>query len=315
MKYRFKHIVEYVFIRQLVVLLRSLPYRAALCIGWLLAATGFHLVKFRVAEAERRIREVFPGRFTNREVRRIAWISWRNFVFCVVDMIRLPGVSEAWARKHVVNYDEVTERVRNVFGNAGGAVLVCPHTGSWELAGVIMQILNVPIFFITGRQKNPLVDRYLNKLRGSTGIETVQRGSSLLKSVIRRLKSGGVLAFLPDVRAGTEEILVDFLGSKANVPAGMALFARQAGVPIITGISSRVGWSRHKLKSFDPVVPDRSLEKQDDWARMTQQVFSYIEEFVRSEPEQWFWFNKRWILEPLEKEQEPETGVSPAEES
>jgi KDO2-lipid IV(A) lauroyltransferase len=303
MKYRPKHIFEYVFIRQLVVVLRLLPYKVALGIGWLLAVTGFYMVRFRVAEAERRIREVFPGKYTDREVRKIAWISWRNFLFCVVDMIRLPGVTAEWTKKYVANYDEVVEAAKNAFKKDRGAVLSCPHTGSWEIGGAMMQVLDVPMFLITGRQKNPLVDAYLNKLRASTGLDTVQRGSSLLKGVTKRLKKGGVLAIMPDVRAGSPEILVDFLGTKANVPAGMALFARLANVPIVTGISSRVGWSRHKLYSYEPIVPDKSVSKQEDWARRTQEVFTNIEKFIREEPEQWFWYNKRWILQPLENEE------------
>jgi KDO2-lipid IV(A) lauroyltransferase len=79
----------------------------------------------------------------------------------------------------------------------------------------------------------------------------------------------------------------------------MALFARQTQVPIFPSLVTRVGWSGHTMRVFDPVWPDQSLDKRDDWQRMTQTVFTVIEQQIRNQPEQWFWFNKRWILDPM----------------
>jgi hypothetical protein len=49
-----------------------------------------------------------------------------------------------------------------------------------------------------------------------------------------------------------------------------------------------------------PILPDPSLPKADDVARMTRQVLAFIETRIREVPEQWFWFNRRWILDPLD---------------
>jgi lauroyl/myristoyl acyltransferase len=42
------------------------------------------------------------------------------------------------------------------------------------------------------------------------------------------------------------------------------------------------------------------VDKREDWRRMTQAIFSDIEQAIMADPEQWFWFNKRWILDPIE---------------
>lgn len=300
MKYRMKHVCEYAALRLFTGFMRILPYRVSLSIGWVIAYLGFHVVRFRRQEAESRIKDVFGDRFTPREIRGVAWISWRNFVFSAVDMMRIPAITMDWVRSHVTGYEKPRDVLLEQNEAGKGAVIICPHMGSWELAGIIAQRVGAPVFIITGRQKNPLVDRYLNHLRGSTGIATVQRGSSLLKSVFKRLKSGGVLAFMPDVRAPAKEITVQFLGSEANVPAGMALFARQTAVPIVPVIMLRSGWSQHEFHTCETVYPDSSVDKVEDWRRMTQAVFTDIEAAITEKPEQWFWFNKRWILDPLE---------------
>jgi KDO2-lipid IV(A) lauroyltransferase len=275
-------------------------FRFALSIGWILAWFSHYILRYRVDAAEERIGEVFKD-LGRREVKRMAWRSWRDFVFNVVELYRLPRIDDKWIERHVVNHGEVRRKLREHCGAGRGAVVASPHMGAAEAAGVVMQRLGVPVFMITGKQTNPLTDPHINKLRGATGIETVQKGSSLLRSVIRKLKQGGVLTFLADLRVAPHGVIVRFLGREASVAPGMALFARQAGVPIIPIVVTREGWAAHRMELHDPVMPDPAADKREDQRRMTQEVFDVMTDAVRKYPEQWFWYNKRWILEPVEE--------------
>ena len=247
-----RHVVEYVFVRGLSGLITLLPYRAALFIGWVVAGLSFYVFRFRVTLAKQRIRQVFGNSLSENEISRIAWQSWRNFIFCVTDLIRLPCITKTWLVDRTAGLQSVVEIMKTHCATGKGGVIACPHMGAWEVAGVAMQVMDFPIFFLTGKQKNPLVDAYINRLRGRTGIDTVQRGTLMIKGVLRRLKDGHLLAFLPDVRMATEGLPVKFLGGEANVPAGMALFARQAGVPIFPSVVTRVGWSKHAFRICPP---------------------------------------------------------------
>src|SRR5215472_16087748 len=106
MKYKAKHVIEYVALRVFVSLVRIVPYRAALLAGWSAAWIGHRLVRFRAAEARRRIRSVLGDRLCEAQVSMVAWISWRNFIFAMVDLIRLNQVNVQWLRAHVRNYDQ-----------------------------------------------------------------------------------------------------------------------------------------------------------------------------------------------------------------
>lgn len=299
--------------RAVVGLIRHLPYRLALFVAWSIAWPSHYLLRLRVRTAKARIREVFGDRYSEREVSRIAWLSWRNFMFTAVDLVRLPWVTLEWIQTHVQDWKTARDIVQKHHVTGKGAVMATPHMGAWEVGGVAMQKFGMPIFFLTGKQKNPLTDAYINRLRGSTGIMTIPRASNMLREVLRQLKKGGYLAFLPDVRARTDSLRIRFLGKEANVPAGMAVFAYQADVPIISGIVTRIGWSQHHIEMLDPITPDRTKNKQEEWQRMTQAVFANIEAAIRRQPEQWFWYNKRWILDPLEiaEVKPPEPEVNP----
>lgn len=296
---RRKHQIEYALLKALSAVVRRLPYRAALALGWGLAALMFYVVRFRVRTACERLEAVFGARFSPRERRRIAWISLRNLCFNAVEVLRFPLLDEQWIRAHVdsrgVDYIKATR------DPAQGAILAVPHMGNWDLAGVGGHIMGLPIFFMARRQKNPLTDAWLNELRNVTGVETIMTDQSgALRKVIRYLKQGKVFAMLPDVRARETGIAVSFLGGTAMLATGMETFARREGVPIFPAYVSRVGWTRHRWVVLPPVWPDSSVPRDKDQARIMQEVMQHFDAAIREYPEQYFWYNKRWILDPFE---------------
>jgi len=298
MKYRPKHVIEYALLRIVGGLLRVLPLRAGLFLAWIIAGTMHFIVRFRTAEARRRIRAVFGNRFSEKEIRRIAWISWRNLCFNAVEAARFPKFKRTDMEKQPLAGQ--IHFLRNEYERLGkGFILATIHFGNWELSGIACDLLGIPVFSFARPQKNPLTNAYLNRMRGATGIEVVENNSSILRSVIRRLKEGKVMGILPDVRARTKALSIDFLGGKANIGAGTVLFARQVNCPIYGGVVRRIGWTRHECILFEPLYPDPSLDKQADYQRMMQHLMTQFESVIRKNPEQYFWYNKRWVLDPL----------------
>jgi len=299
MKYRVKHLVEYAALRSVAFVMGGLPYRMALALGWVLAVAGFYGLRFRRAEAERRIRLVFGEKHDDAAVRRIASDSFRNLMFTSIDIIRSPGMTFMTFQKMAdCDFFDILKRQRE---SGRGAVIAIPHMGSWELAGRAMQLLDMPVFSVAGKQRNPLFDRYLNETRERAGIPITMRGAATLRTIIDRLGKGGMLAVLPDVRMPTEGVRARFLGGEVNAGPGMAMFARHSGVPIYPIVMRRAGWARHVGHVFPAIEPDLSIDKHTDIQRMTQQVLAIVEAAIRDDPGQWFWYNKRWVLDPVGK--------------
>lgn len=300
MRYRPKHIAEYAAMRAMGAVLGRLPYRAALGVGWVIAALSWVALRPRMREARRRLRSVFAEGAVpdERVLRRLTWRAWRNLVFSGVDALRIPYLTEGWMRR-VVDASGV-EALRALVQESGRAVLVVPHMGSWEVAGLATHFQGVNLFYIVRRQKNPLTDAYLNRLRTLRGMECIERDDKgLFRAVLRRLQEGKVLTILPDVRARDASLQVRFLGGTASVMKGAAFFARLAEAPILAACVLRDGWTRHRLKPLATVRPNPALDRDADVRRMTQEVFDEFDRAIREHPDQYFWFNKRWILEPF----------------
>ena len=297
MKYRPKHIAEYILLRGLLGLVNLLPLRAALCIGWSIGALFFYVLKFRTVEAQRRLEEVYGDRFSLKERKQIAWISLRNICFNAIEAARFYKLTPEKIRQMPV-YQSI-EQVHKRYNAEGPLIVATAHMGNWDLAGFASKLDGMPIFSIARRQKNPLTDELLNKMRNATGMDVLHNDSRVLQNVVRNLKKGGVLAILPDVRSRTQALSIDFLGGQANLGAGAALFAQMAKCPIIPVVLTRRGWTQHDCTVFDAISLDPSKDKKEEWHRMMQELITVFDQEIAKQPEQYFWFNKRWVLDPL----------------
>lgn len=300
---RFKHRLEYSVLRFFSIPFQWLPYRMALGLAWILAWIGFHLVRFRRTEAVARIGEVFGDKYSEKEKHRIAWISWRNIVFSVAEMTRLPRINRAFIDRYLVT-DKCVAQInadRAAGSENGGAILALPHIGNWEVAGIACNELGVPLFTISRKQKNPLVTDYIWRLRNVAGGAVLDRDHpAVVKQAVRKLKDGGVLAFLADLRnrrpGGNR---YDFLGAKAHIVEGAPMMAWLAKVPLLPIVVRRDGWTRQEWIPLETVFLDfKAEDKKAEQQRALQNMLTQFDAYIREHPEQYFWINKRWVLEP-----------------
>lgn len=299
MNLRPRFLIEYAALRGLSGLVCILPYRAALALAWGAARLAYLCLRSRVREAERRIEQVFGDRFDPRQRRAIAWQSMRNLAFTAVESMR--ASPRAIRRMGLADrFADALARLEAHRRSGHGAILALAHMGSWELTGAVCNVRGLSVFSIAGRQRNPLFDRFLNGQRARSGMLILTRGKSALRQIVRELKAGRFFAVLPDVRMPTPDLSIPFLGGHANIGSGTATFARHAHVPIFPCILRRDGWTRLSFELGEPIWPDESLDREADAYRMTVAAFRVIEDAIRRDPGQWFWFNRRWVLDPLE---------------
>jgi KDO2-lipid IV(A) lauroyltransferase len=300
MRYRLSHVLQYGFLRALGAVCTWLPARAALALGAALAWFAYRVLGFRAAAARARIRQVFGDAMGDREVDRVAGRALRNLVFSAVEILRVRRITRDWTDRWV----DTTSFQRNVERHltpGRGGIFVIPHLGNWDLAGLVAGLRGHPVFMMAARQRNPLVDAYLNRMRSITGIEVILRDDpSVVRQVVRRLRVGQVLCILIDLRSRTPGIPARFLGHNANIVPGLAMFARLACVPVHAGFVRREGWTRHVWEFQEPLETDTSLDKDESGRRLTQQVLDIFDDAIRRYPDQYFWYNKRWVLDPLD---------------
>lgn len=286
--------LEYVGVAGFVEIMRRLPLRVSLALGAGLGCVAFDLLRFRrrVTLSNLRMHLDRPG--VCGSPTRIGRKSYANFGMGIVEFSKLPLVTTDYIDRNI-RVDGLEHLDEAVHGGRG-AVLVTGHFGSWELMGCVLRLLNYPVDFVVGIQRNPLVQMLMNNLRLASGIDVIELTSIL--SVVRSLKAGRFTAMLCDQDAGRGGVFVDFLGGPASTPKGAARLAIMAGVPIIPGFIIRIGGAKHRIVIEKPIYGDETKDVRTSVSTLTQAYTRVIEAYVRRYPDHWLWAHRRWKTKP-----------------
>lgn len=298
--YRPKHLAEYAALRIVGGTSNALPQPAALGLGSLYAWASLRLMPAKRKRARRRVQQVLGDQLSTQEVDQVVEGAFRDLVWHTIEVLRTRKVSRDWIEKNTVFDSSDIAKLDDALGLNRGVIIAVPHLANWDLAGIGMEQLGYPMTFIMRRQNNPLLDQYLNRLRQQVGSDVIERDDPmLLRKAIRALKAGRVIAILVDLRARQPDLQVPFLGSIADLSRGVGIMSHMANSPVLPAFTTRLPDGRHQWHFRDAVMPDRTVPRNDDAERIVKEILPPLESAIRSWPDQYFWFNKRWVLERL----------------
>ena len=293
---------EYFTLRFFCGLVNAIPYALAMAMARGLGWTAFTVFGFKRKRTLERIRGVFPEK-SEKEAKAIAVRSLQNVLQTGVEMMRAPRLDRKWMDRHVLDGQLYKDKLQAYVDEGRGVVIMVPHSGNWYMAAWSMAKYGLPLFAIAARQRNPKLDAWMNRQYGD--IEVLDRDCrNTLVKIHERLKAGRAFAILPDLRVRKPDVQAEFFGGTANVSHAGAMFAVRSECPIVVAQMYRER-GRHVFNHIatlrpDPAAPDKKAEAQ----RLTQETLKLLSEAVMKRPGDWYWYNKRWILEP------PNEGVT-----
>jgi KDO2-lipid IV(A) lauroyltransferase len=290
---------EYAALRFFCALVNATPYAAAMAAARLFGWAAFRVFRLKRGRTLGRIRSVFPG-MTEREATAVAVRSLQNILQTGVEMMRAPRLDRAWMDRHVVDGQMYKDRLQALVDEGRGVVIMVPHSGNWYMAAWSMAKYGLKLFALAARQRNPKLNAWMERQYGDIEVLDRDRRDTLVK-IRDKLKEGRAFAILPDLRVRHPDVEVDFFGGKANVSHTGAMFAVRYGCPIVVAQMYREG-GRHVFNHIATLRPDPSApDRREEASRLTREAMALLNREVRKRPGDWFWFNKRWILEPPER--------------
>jgi KDO2-lipid IV(A) lauroyltransferase len=181
----------------------------------------------------------------------------------------------------------------------GGVLVLTAHFGNWELAGLVGPLYGVPMATVMRPLDSPLLDRLARRLRGSTGVEMIDKREAF-RAVTDALRRRQLVAILLDQNASRREgVFVPFFGRPASTSRGLALLSLRTGTPILPVFMHREPDGRHHLV-IEPAIPSPSRGALGvSIEELTAACASRIEATVRRWPEQWLWLHRRWRTRPV----------------
>jgi KDO2-lipid IV(A) lauroyltransferase len=224
-----------------------------------------------------------------RQRRRLGAASYRQFGRSMFEYGRLFSLGRNELPPLRVSGEEHLLYARDV---GRGAVFVTGHFGSWEVLGALMTARGLPIDFLVGSQHNRRVDALMNEARVRQGIGIIHIGVAA-RGVLSALRKKRFVAMLADQDARRHGVMVPFFGQDVSAVQGPAVFARQAGAPVVFGVIVRARPGFHFLVA-PPIMPDRRVPKEAEIERITAEFTRLLERAVRRWPDHWFWAHRRF---------------------
>ena len=185
------------------------------------------------------------------------------------------------------------EHLYRALARGRGAVIAASHVGSWEVAGLALARLGLEVHAVSGVQLHPLLAGALQgrKARQGVAIRTPAEGFAPLVHALRR---GAVVVLLVDGDIYSRSLPAPFFGRSTPFPAGPAILARRAGVPILHAHAARGDGARHRV-TFDGLdEADPALPLREDLARLTRLVARSQERAIAAHVTQWCIFRPLW---------------------
>jgi KDO2-lipid IV(A) lauroyltransferase len=192
---------------------------------------------------------------------------------------------------------EGIEIMHTVLAAGRGAIAVTGHVGNWELMAAAMTAHGCPLTVVARRVNDARFDALVADFRRSLGVEVLVRDDpEFLSGVREALGRNRVVAILIDQDTRGAGVFVPFFGRPARTPAGAAVLALRARVPLCTAFVARRPEGGHLVRIATVPVPPRPGRVAV--TALTATLTAAIEAGIRRAPADWVWWHERWRRQP-----------------
>jgi KDO2-lipid IV(A) lauroyltransferase len=274
---------------------RTLPRAVSYGIGHVGTWLAWRLMAETNAAVSDNLGAVFPEA-SRAKLKRHALETYRSYAYSTIDFLRAVSADDQQARATFDIRPEDRETLEEVLARGTGGLLVTGHYGSWEIGGLLMRVLGLPLTVVAMLEADPEVNRLRRETREQMGVDVLEVRQALETALqIRRLLGENrLVAMLIDRHLGRDRVQVTHFGRPAYFLRTPALMAYMSGAPLIPCFLERIGPGRFRTFAAEPIDVDRQLGREEAIRLATQRVADTIEARVRVNPHAWYHFYRYW---------------------
>lgn len=171
-----------------------------------------------------------------------------------------------------------------------GAIFLTPHLGCFE---IIAQAIasRVPLTAMYRPPKKAALEPLLGQARARDGLSLAPANLAGVRTLLKRLRSGGAIGLLPDQVPGAGEgVWAPFFGRPAYTMTLPAKLHQMSGAPLVLSYAERLPRGRGFAIRF--VRFDQALEGSPD--QQAQTINAAMESLIARCPAQYFWSYNRF---------------------
>ncbi len=209
------------------------------------------------------------------------------------------GAMLCWSKQRLlslIHSIDGEEQLEQAVKQNRGVILLTPHLGCWEIAGLYIGS-QYPATFLYKPPKMRALANWLTTARQRTGATLVATDKLGARQLLKSLKHNHeIIGLLPDQEPSPDNgIFTPFFGIEANTMTLAARLAKKTGAPIIFGFAERLDHGRgYKLFA---IAADEDIYNDDINIAVTS-MNRTIEHCIRKIPQQYQWSYKRFRQRP-----------------
>lgn len=283
--------VEYAALKTAVLLVQSLPLKAAARLGRFLGFAAYCADIRRRRRAVHNLRCVFGREWERKKILAVAKENFRRLgesYCCAVKSVRMSGEQ---IKSHVRCVGG--EALRQANYRAKNQIVAIGHFGNFELYARLGQLAGLSNTAATYRAlKNSAANRIMETLRRRSGTQFFERRQEA-KALKKSLQRGGmVLGLLADHHAGGGAA-AEFLGLPCLATKAPAVLALRYRADLRTAICYRTGLAQWRIE-IGEAIPLHKGNQARPIGDIIQNVQNAMTAAVRRDPANWFWVHRRW---------------------
>ncbi len=231
------------------------------------------------------------------ERERILRLEYRNLGWQLAEFCQMSRYTAAFAGRFI-RYEGL-DRYLAARVRGKGVLVLTGHLGAWELSSFYHSLVGYPMGMVIRRLDNPLVDRFVNRIRCLHGNRVLHK-DDFARGLIGAMRAGETVGILMDTNMTPPQgVFVPFFGIPACTASGLARVALKTGAAVLPGFLVWEESERRYVLHFEPELAladtgDSEADTIDNTARLT----ALLEQAIRRYPSQWLWMHRRWKTRP-----------------
>ncbi len=283
----------------LVRLLGVLPRSVARSIGARIGGLAYSGLSRLRGVGQRNLELALPER-SPVERERILRTEYRNLGYLLAEFCQMPRYTAEVASRFI-RYEGLDNYLR-ARDRGKGVLVLTGHLGAWELSSFYHSLMGYPMGVLIRRLDNPLVDRFVNRIRCLHGNRVIHK-DDFARGLIASMRLGETVGILMDTNMTPPQgVFVPFFGVQACTASGMARVAARTGAAVVPGFLLWQENEQRYVLHFGEALPVVSTgDAEADALANTAAFTASIEGYVRRYPEQWLWMHRSWKTRPADE--------------
>ncbi len=288
----------YHLVKTIEMVLNIIPESWARAFGRFLGRLGWIISKDRREAVTENLTTAFGNEKSSDWIRKTAFKSFEHVGLLIVEFFLIRRWGHKEIAERIIIQGKSDYDLAMMPGNHG-ICLLTSHFGCFEVSAATTKFLGFRTNLFATGLKNPFLNRYVFSRAGKDAEIRTFPHKGVVKDLIQLLKNGELLAMLADQRGDPERgVFVNFFGTQApanEVFAKLTIEGRARILPICT---YRLDNGKY-LSTLGPDIEfDPTGDRQADLIALSQKFHDLFETWLRTNPEQGFWLQRKWRRKP-----------------